>query len=259
MDGHCLSRVTNDRTKAIIPVHLYGQSAELDSIMEAAEKHSSFVIEDAAQAHGATYKGRRVGGVGDVSCFSFYPAKNLGALGDGGAIATNDDSIGERIRALRSYGEERKYLHTSIGRNSRLDEIQAAVLRVKLKRLDEWNERRRRHARLYDENLEAVTQVDPPTVADYGEHVFHLYVIRCKLRDRLRARLAKNGVSAGIHYPCPLHLQPASKHLGYAIGDFPKSEIYADEILSLPMFPELGDHEISYVCDKIKEFYKMES
>jgi dTDP-4-amino-4,6-dideoxygalactose transaminase len=256
MNSHLLSKVTNDKTKAIIPVHLYGQSAEFDSIKEAADKHSSFIIEDAAQAHGATYKGHHVGALGDASCFSFYPAKNLGALGDGGAVATNDDSIGDRVRALRSYGEERKYLHTSIGRNSRLDEIQAAVLRVKLKRLDEWNERRRQHARLYDENLEEVSQVDIPIVEDYGKPVFHLYVIRCKLRDGLRAWLAKNGVSVGIHYPSPLHLQPAAKHLGYAAGDFPKSEMYAREVLSLPMFPELEDHEISYVCDRIKEFYK---
>ena len=256
MDSDCLYEITTENTRVIVPVHLYGQTADMDSIKDAASRHSCLLIEDAAQAHGATYKGHRAGALGDVSCFSFYPAKNLGAVGDGGAVATNDGEIANKIRALRTYGEEQKYLHASMGRNSRLDEIQAAVLRVKLRHLDEWNERRREHARLYDEYLESLNQVVTPNVAHYGEHVFHLYVIRCERRDDLRAWLAGSGVSTGIHYPLPLHLQPASQHLGYKKGDFPKTEEYAGQVLSLPMFPELEDQEISYVCQKIREFYK---
>ncbi len=256
MDPERLEKVVGNETKAIVPAHLYGQTADLEPIQEIATCHSCIVIEDAAQAHGATYHRRRAGSIGEMSCFSFYPAKNLGAYGDGGAVATNNEEMAHRIRALRNYGEKKKYLHTSMGRNSRLDEIQAAVLRVKLKHLDEWNERRRQHAKLYDQMLEPVDQVTTPTVASYGEHVFHLYVIRCEQRDQLRDSLAKNGISTGIHYPVPLHLQPACHQFGYKKGDFPITEKCAEEILSLPMFPELDGDEVIYISEKIKEFYK---
>jgi dTDP-4-amino-4,6-dideoxygalactose transaminase len=258
MDCGQLEGILGNKTRVLVPTHMYGQAADLDLITDARGSYPCFIIEDAAQALGATYKGRRVGSLGDAACFSFFPTKNLGAFGDAGAVATNDEELAGTVRALHNYGEERQYLHTSVGRNSRLDELQAAILRVKLKHLDEWNEQRRRHAHLYCEYLRPMDEVTTPELARNRTHVFDLFVIRCHRRDKLRSWLEREGVSTGIHYPRPLHLQPACEHLGYRMGDFPIAERYASEILSLPMFPELEDNEISYVCEKIRQFYKEE-
>jgi len=241
-----------DKTKAIIPVHLYGQPADMDEIIKIAKKYDLKIIEDACQAHGAEYKGKKVGSLSDVGCFSFYPAKNLGAYGDGGMVVTNNEQIAERIKMLRNYGQSKKYYHDFIGYNSRLDEIQAAVLRVKLRYLDEWNDKRREHAKLYNELLENVSGIETPTEKEFVKHVYHLYVIRCKNRNELQNYLSSKGVSTGIHYPIPVHLQKAYKHLEYKEGDFPITEKYAKEILSLPMFPELTDEEIEAVVGLIR-------
>ena len=244
-----------DKTKAIIPVHLYGQPADMDAIIKIAKKKYDLkIIEDACQAHGAEYKGKKVGSLGEVGCFSFYPAKNLGAYGDGGMVVTNNEEIAERIKMLRNYGQSKKYYHDFMGYNSRLDEIQAAVLRVKLRYLDEWNDKRREYAKLYNELLKNVSGVETPIEKEFVKHVYHLYVIRCKNRDELQQYLSSKGVSTGIHYPIPVHLQKAYKHLEYKQGDFPITEKYSKEILSLPMFPELLEDEIKYVVNCIKKF-----
>jgi len=231
---------------------LYGQPADMDEIIKIAKKYDLKIIEDACQAHGAEYKGKKVGSLSDVGCFSFYPAKNLGAYGDGGMVVTNNEQIAERIKMLRNYGQSKKYYHDFIGYNSRLDEIQAAVLRVKLRYLDEWNDKRREHAKLYNELLENVSGIETPTEKEFVKHVYHLYVIRCKNRNELQNYLSSKGVSTGIHYPIPVHLQKAYKHLEYKEGDFPITEKYAKEILSLPMFPELTDEEIEAVVGLIR-------
>ncbi len=241
-----------DETKAIIPVHLYGQPVDMAPIIKLAKEYDLKIIEDACQAHGAEYKGQKVGSFGDVGCFSFYPAKNLGAYGDGGMVVTNNEEITERIKMLRNYGQSKKYYHDFMGYNSRLDEIQSAILRVKLRHLDEWNNKRREHAKLYNELLENVSGIKTPVEKDYTKHVYHLYVIRCKNRYELQQYLTSKGVSTGIHYPIPVHLQRAYKHLEYNKGGFPITERYANEILSLPMFPELTDEEIKYICNRIK-------
>jgi dTDP-4-amino-4,6-dideoxygalactose transaminase len=241
------------KTKAIIPVHLYGQAADMDAIHAIAKKHGLKVIEDAAQAHGAKYKGRLCGTMSEVGCFSFYPGKNLGAYGDGGAIVTNDPKIDEFVRYFRNYGQTKKYYHDSIGWNSRLDTVQAAVLSAKLKRLASWNESRRRHARSYREGLRGLP-VTLPAEAPGNEPVYHLFVIRVQKRDALLEYLKTKGVSCGIHYPIPIHLQKAYADLGYRAGSFPVAERVAPEILSLPMFPELTDAQIVHVCKSIREF-----
>lgn len=243
-----------DKTKAISPVHLYGQPADMDEIIKIGREYNLMIIEDACQAHGSEYKGKKVGSIGDVGCFSFYPAKNLGAYGDGGIIVTNNEEIAERIKMLRNYGQSKKYYHDFVGYNSRLDEIQAAVLQVKLRYLDEWNEKRREHAKLYNELLEKVPGIEKPIEKDYAKHVYHLYVIRCENRDKLQRYLGSKGVSTGIHYPIPVHLQKAYKQLGYKQEDFLITEKYSTEILSLPMFPELLDDEIEYVVKCIKGY-----
>jgi len=243
------------KTKAIMPVHLYGQPADMDEITKIAKKHDLFVIEDACQSHGAEYRGRKTGSLGNVAAFSFYPAKNLGCFGDGGAIVTDDDRIAEKIRMLRDYGQKEKYQHMFIAYNRRLDTIQAAVLGVKLKYLEKWNQRRREVARLYNEGLKNIDVVTP-VERDYNKHVYHLYVIRTKERDRLKEFLQAKGISTGIHYLIPIHLQPAFKHLGYEKGDFPVTEGYSKEILSLPIFPELKKEEVEYISDCIAEFYE---
>jgi dTDP-4-amino-4,6-dideoxygalactose transaminase len=242
-----------EKTKAIVPVHLYGQAADMDAILEVARKHGLLVIEDAAQAHGATYNGLRLGTLGDAGCFSFYPSKNLGAYGDGGAVVTDDTEIALRLRRLRNYGEERRYFHNSKGINSRLDEIQAAVLRAKLPRLDEWNRRRREICALYSETIKT-PRISKPVEAAYGRSNFHLYVVRAGRRAALQEFLSRNGVTTLIHYPVPVHLQRAYSDLGKRAGDYPVSEQCADEVLSLPIFPELEDDEIRYVCQCINAF-----
>ena len=239
------SRITA-RTRAVVPVHLYGQAADLDPILEIAQRHGLMVVEDCAQAHGAEYKGRRVGAFGRVACFSFYPTKNLGAYGDGGMVVTDDGALAWKVKLLRQYGWEKRYVSSLRGLNSRLDEIQAAILRVKLRHLDGWNEARRERARLYDELL-AGSRVATPTEMNYGRHVYHLYVVRCPHcahRDELKSYLAERGVGTAIHYPVPIHLQEAYRDLGYRRGDFPVTEACADEILSLPMYPELREDEV---------------
>lgn len=235
-----IEEAITSRTRAIIPVHLYGQPADMDPINEVARKHGLKVIEDAAQAHGARYKGRRVGSLGDAAGFSFYPGKNLGALGDGGAVVTNDTGLADRIRVLRNYGSHIKYHNEVKGINSRLDEMQAAFLRVKLSKLDEWNARREKIADLYLEYL-AHTDLVLPYVPEYSRPVWHLFVVRRKQRDQLSKRLQAAGIGFMIHYPIPPHLQPAYEELALRKGRFPVSEAIHEEVLSLPMYPSL-DH-----------------
>ena len=237
------------RTRAIIPVHLYGHSADMDSIMEIAERYDLCVIEDACQAHGAEYKPRKVGSMGDVGCFSFYPTKNLGAYGDGGMAITSDKELAESLRKLRNYGQSKRYYHDFIGVNSRLDEIQAAVLRVKLKYLDKWNEKRRKIAKLYDEILEN-TDVTVPIEREYAKHVYHLYVIRHKKRDKLQQYLLRNGIHTLIHYPIPVHWQKAYTNS----NRLPVTEKVCKEILSLPIYPFLKEEEVEIVSRYLREY-----
>jgi dTDP-4-amino-4,6-dideoxygalactose transaminase len=241
------------QTKAIIPVHLYGQPADMDPILTVAEKHHLVVVEDAAQAHGAEYKGKRTGSMGDVGCFSFYFSKNLGAYGEAGMCVTDKPEIARRLRMLRDHGSEEKYYHSIMGVNARLDEVQAAILRVKLKRLDEWNEARRRNACMYSELLEG-SPVATPGEAQYAKHVYHLYVIRSRHRDRLQTYLKDRGIATGIHYPLPVHLQGAWHAASYGMESLPVTERYVGEVLSLPMYPELTEESIQRVAQAIREF-----
>lgn len=250
--SHNDSRSTKN-LKAIIPVHLYGHPADMDPILEVARKYGLKVIEDACQAHGAEYKGKKVGSIGNAGCFSFYPTKNLGAYGDGGMVITNDEEIAKKLRMLRNYGEEKKYYNVMKGFNSRLDEIQAAVLKVKLIHLERWNGIRQNHAILYNTLLKD-SLVTIPIEEKYAKHVFHLYVIRTRERDKLQEWLKNKGIVTSIHYPVPIHLQRAYRDLGYEKGDFSISEKYAGEILSLPMFPELTKDQIEFISQAIKEF-----
>lgn len=246
------------RTKAIIPVHLYGQPADMASLGTIARTRGIPILEDAAQAHGASVEGRPVGGFGAAACFSFYPGKNLGAYGDAGAVATDRDDLAGTLRKLRDHGSEKKYAHDLIGFNSRLDGLQAAVLLVKLNRLRQWNERRLAHAALYSDLLSGVADVKTPTVRTGATHVFHLYVIRvpAEHRDGLRGYLQERGIATGIHYPVPLHLTPAFAALGYRPGTFPVAEQSARTVLSLPMFPELRREQIVYVAEQVASFMK---
>ena len=253
MDAGRLEAAITGRTRAIMPVHLYGQAADMDPILEIARKHKLWVLDDAAQAHGARYKGKRVGGLADITGWSFYPGKNLGAFGDGGAVTTNDGELAERLRVLRNYGSREKYHNEVRGFNSRLDEIQAAVLRVKLAHLDEWNQRRRCVAALY---MQEVTNTDLvlPYVPAWAEPVYHLFVVRSKQRDALRQHLKMQGIDTLIHYPVPPHLQPAYRDLGLAEGSQPVSERIHQEVLSLPMGPHLTAAQAGAVIAAIREF-----
>lgn len=248
-----LERAIGPRTRAIVPVHLYGQACDMDVIINIARVRGIAVIEDAAQGHGASYKGKKLGALGDMGCFSFYPSKNLGAFGDAGAVATDNDDWANRLRQLRNYGEERRYFHKTKGVNSRLDEIQAAILATKLPHLSAWNRRRREIARIYDRGI-----VNPivlkPTELEYGEHNYHLYVIRCARRNELQSHLAGSGITTLIHYPIPLHMQEAYSELGHGSGSYPVSEQLAQEVLSLPIFPELTDDEAKHVVDCTNSF-----
>ena len=250
MDSNLLETAITGQTKAIIPVHLYGQPADMGPILEIARYYRLVVIEDACQAHGARYEGQRVGSLGDAAAFSFYPAKNLGAYGDGGMIVTNDENVASFVRTARNYGQSEKYHHVLIGYNHRLDTLQAAILRVKLRHLDGWNAARRQHARRYGELL-AGGPVALPVEPDYAESVYHLYVVRAGDRDGLQGHLREAGISTGIHYPVPIHPQPAYRELGYERGSFPVTEQYAGQILSLPMYPELDPGSIERVADAI--------
>src|ERR1700736_5030641 len=247
IDVAAIEKAITPRTKAIIPVHLYGHPADMDAIAQLAQRHGLVVIEDACQAHGARYKGKRTGSLGHAAAFSFYPGKNLGGYGDGGMVVTGDQAVAKRLEMLRNYGQKEKYRHMFRGYNRRLDTLQAAVLRVKLKHLDEWNDARRQHAKSYRRLLEQSGIVAPHAVA-HAEPVWHLYVIRTDQRDALKEHLASRGISVGIHYPIPIHLQPAYRDLGYRQGDFPVTEKCSRRILSLPMYAELTPEIVSRVA-----------
>ncbi|KYC37754.1 erythromycin biosynthesis sensory transduction protein eryC1 [Scytonema hofmannii PCC 7110] len=251
IDTTQIEKAITERTKAILPVHLYGQPVDMEPILEIARRHNLIVIEDAAQAHGAEYKGQRVGSLGDIGCFSFYPGKNLGAYGEGGMVVTSNPEYARTMRMLRDWGQERRYHHVLKGYNYRMDGIQGAILRVKLRYLDKWTEARRTHAALYDQLL-ADTGVTTPTVMPYSHHVYHVYAIASQHRDALQQSLQEQGIQTGIHYPIPVHLQKAYSYLEYKPGDFPHSEQAAKEVLSLPMYAELTTAQIYTVADNIK-------
>lgn len=255
IDVNKIEEKLTSKTKAIIPVHLYGQSADLDPILEIAQHYKLHVVEDCAQAHLETYKGKPVGTFGDIGCFSFYAGKNLAAYGEGGAVITNDEKLFNKMAKIRDHGSSKKYHHEFIGHNYRLEAIQAVILNVKLKYLESWNEMRRQNAKLYENYLANCEEVKLPKKMSYAKHVYHLFVIRAKYRDGLQRFLTENNIYTGLHYPIPIHLQKAYNFLGYKTGDFPIAEKYANEIISLPMYPELKEEEIKYVCEKIKEFY----
>lgn len=255
IDVKKIEEAITENTKAIIPIHLYGHPADMDPINEIARKHNLAVVEDSCQSHGASYKGKKAGSLSQAAAFSFYPGKNLGAFGDAGIVVTDSEEIAYDIQMMRNYGQEKKYHHLVQGYNRRLDSLQAAVLNVKINYLKDWNAARRQHAQAYCDQLQNCELILPKE-AEYAESVYHLFVIRTKKRQDLINSLTERGVTTGIHYPIPIHLQPAYQNLGYAKGDFPVSEQYADEILSLPMYPELSSGQIDYVCQAIKDFCK---
>jgi len=252
MDPTLVERAITPRTKVLLPVHLYGQTADMEPLLEIASRHGIQVLEDACQAHGAEYKGRKAGTMGVAGCFSFYPGKNLGALGEGGGVVTSDSQLAARMRLLRDHGSLRKYEHTVPGYNFRLEGLQGGILAVKLPHLDGWNDRRRVAAEHYD-NLLSGNGIIPPVEMPYAHHVYHLYVIQADDREQLRKDLNAAGVETGLHYPGPLHLQEAYKFLGYTKGDFPVCERLADRILSLPMFPDITREQVEYVVSVVKE------
>jgi dTDP-4-amino-4,6-dideoxygalactose transaminase len=247
-----IERAITKRTKAVLPVHLYGHPADLDPIIEIARRHHLVVIEDAAQAHDAEYKGRRVGSIGDLACFSFYPGKNLGAYGEGGMVITSQSGYDRTIRMLRDWGQEHKYHHMLKGFNYRMEGLQGAILRVKLRRLKAWTEVRRRHAARYDALL-AGSNVQTPLAMAYARHVYHVYAIRTPERAALQRRLIEQGIQTGIHYPVPVHLQPAYADLGYTPGAFPHAEAASWEVLSLPLYPEMPLEAIEEITAAIKK------
>jgi dTDP-4-amino-4,6-dideoxygalactose transaminase len=255
MDIPALEAAITPRTAAILPVHLYGHPAHMDAILDIASRHGIPVIEDACQAHGARYRGKRTGSLADAAAFSFYPAKNLGAYGDGGMVVTNNADVARYVEMVRNYGQREKYYHEVRGYNRRLDTLHAAVLRVKLTQLAERNATRRQHAQCYQQLLQDI-DITLPTSVSHAEPVWHLFVIRTARRDALRAFLADRGISTGIHYPIPIHLQEAYSDLGHIKGDFPVTEACAEQILSLPMYPELTAEAIEYIADIIHDFYK---
>lgn len=253
------------KTKAIVAVHLYGQPADMDPLIEIAKKHNIILVEDCAQSHIAEYKGKRVGSLGYASSFSFYPGKNLGAYGEGGAVMTDNEDLAKKFKMIRDHGAEQKYYHQMFGHNYRMEGIQGAVLGVKLRHIDDWTNGRRSVAKKYYELLKDVESLILPKEMDYAKHVYHLFVVqvmssdnnqRTVVRDELQKFLGENGIATGLHYPLPLHLQPCFSHLGYKKGDFPVTEALAEQGLSLPMYPEMTDEQIEYVCGKIKEFFK---
>jgi len=252
MDATLVERAITPRTRVILPVHLYGQTADMDPLLEIAARHGLKVLEDACQAHGAEYNGKKAGSMGAAGCFSFYPGKNLGALGEGGAVVTGDSELAAKMKVLRDHGSLRKYEHAVPGYNFRLEGMQGGFLAVKLPHLDTWNDRRRLAARHYD-NLLGGNGIITPVEMPYAHHVYHLYVIQADDREQLRKDLNAAGVETGLHYPGPLHLQEAYKSLGYNKGDFPVCERLADRILSLPMFPDISREQVEYVASVIKE------
>ena len=254
LDPAALSAAITPRTKAVMPVHMYGHPAAMDAINTLAAERGIAVVEDAAQAHGATYKGRRTGALAPIACFSFYPTKNLGAFGDAGIITTSDDEIARQLRLLRDHGRVSRYEHAIVGQTARLDNLQAAVLRVQGERLNDWNARRRRAAAWYRQHL-AGLPLQLPTEADGVEAVYHLFVVRTPQRDALRDHLAARGIGVAVHYPIPVHLQPAYRQLGYSQGDLPVSERFASEVLSLPMHPFLDEAAVTAVANAVAEFF----
>lgn len=255
IDPLAIEKKITSKTGAIIPVHMYGQCADMSLINEISQKHGVAVIEDACQAHGALYQGRKSGALGNAGCFSFYFTKNLGAYGEGGIVTTNDVHIAEKVRLFRNHGHTSKYEHAVIGYNGRLDEIQAAILRIRLRLLDDYNRRRRERAAEYGRLLGDLPIVLPGE-AEARQHVFHLYVIRSAERDRLMAHLTEKGIGTGIHYRNPVHLQKAFAYLDYKKGDLPHAERACDEILSLPMYPELSPDDLAYIAEAVREFYR---
>lgn len=250
-----LSKAITNSTKGILPVHMYGFPAEMNQIKEIADENGLWVVEDAAQAHGTQYFGKHVGSFGDAGCFSFFPSKNLGAYGDAGMVVTNNKDLAEKMKMLRNYGQPSKHHHNIVGYNSRLDEIQAAILRVKLKHLNRWIEQRRKFAKIYDDELSNQKEVSIPGEKTNTGHSYYLYVIKTSRRDKLMEWLMKKGVDTGIHYPIPVHLQKSYNNLGYPIGSLPVTERVANEILSLPLYPEITEDEILYVAKMLKMFY----
>lgn len=255
IDTSLIEDAITAQTKAIMPVHLYGQAADMKAIIDIAKKHNLEIVEDAAQSHGSHYNGFSTGTFGKIGCFSLYPGKNLGAYGDAGIIVTADKDLAAKISRLRNYGQKQKYYHSEKGLNNRLDTLQAAVLNVKLKYLTEWNSKRAYNAKLYSEYLSDLEEVKTPQIALDRDHIFHLYVVRVKEREKLQKFLLEKGITTIIHYPVPIHLQEAYSDLGYQKGAFPITEAFAEEIVSLPMFPELSEEQIQYTCSMIKEFY----
>lgn len=255
IDVNKIEKAITKKTRAIMPVHLYGQSADMDPIIGLAKRYNLVVIEDAAQAIGAEYKGKQVGSIGDIGALSFFPSKNLGACGDAGAILTNREDLIRKLKMIREHGSEKKYYHDYIGTNSRLDALQASVLRVKLKHLDAWTEQRRRLAEIYNNTIEPSDGIILPIEESYGKHVYNQYTLRVKNREDLRNHLEKNGIQSVSYYPVPMHLQKAFEFLRYKKGDFPESEKAAEEVLSVPIWPELGEDKITYVAEKINSFF----
>jgi dTDP-4-amino-4,6-dideoxygalactose transaminase len=247
-----IEKAITARTRAILPVHLYGQPADMDPIMEVARRHGLVVIEDAAQAHGAKYKGVPVGGIGDLACFSFYPGKNLGAYGEGGAVTTGNVEFASTIRMLRDWGQDRKYHHVLRGFNYRMEGFQGAILRVKLRHLEQWTEARRAGAARYNKLL-ADSGVETPKEMPWARHVYHVYTLRSHYRDGLQAALQAEGIQTGVHYPVPVHLQPAYADLGYGRGAFPNAEAAASQVLSLPLYPELSAEALAEVAAAVKQ------
>ena len=252
LDANLLEAAITSKTKAIIPVHLFGQCADMEPILEIAARRGLPVVEDACQAHGALYKGSKAGTLGAAGCFSFYPGKNLGALGEAGAVVTEDPALAESIRVLRDHGQHRKYYHSRIGWNARMDGIQGAVLSVKLKHLDVGNVKRQSHALLYDQLLGETREIITPFEAPYGRHVYHVYAVRVQNRNQVLQAMADKGIACAIHYPIPAHLQEAYRFLGCGKGSFPVAEACAEEFLSLPMFPELSHAQIHAVAEELK-------
>ena len=254
LDPRQLEAAVTPRTVGVVPVHLYGRPADMDPILDVARRHGLWVVEDVAQAHGALYKDRPVGTIGQAACFSFYPAKNLGACGDGGAVVSADARLIDRVTLLRDHGQETKNVHRLEGYTGRLDAIQAAILRVKLRRLTAWNEMRRRAARRYGEALRGIAGIEPPVEPEYAKSVFHLYAVQAEDRDGLREALAAAGIGVGMHYPTPVHLQEAYRSLGHVEGEFPVAERVAAHTLSLPMFPELTQAQVAEVVGAVARF-----
>lgn len=255
IDTKCIERAITPRTKAIIPVHIFGQMADMDAVNDIAMRHGLHVVEDACQALGADYNGKQAGSLGTAGCFSFFPTKNLGGFGDGGIVVTHDAELARTIRMLRVHGSNPKYYHARVGYNSRLDELQASLLRVKLRRLNEWTDVRRQKVKQYEEGLSQLP-ITLPTELDYGKHAYHLYIIETDQREQLMAHLKEQGIDSGVYYPVPLHLQEVYRPLEYSEGDLPHAEQASVRCMALPLFPELTQQDQQYIIDAVTQFFK---